>query len=271
MPRFAANLSMMFNEVPFLNRFRAAADAGFEAVEFLFPYDYPAETIAGALRAAGLRQVLFNLPPGDWSAGERGLAALPSRAEEFRRSVAIALDYARILDVGRLHMMAGLAPANDVAAQRAYIDALRFAADAVGAEGRTILVEPINSRDMPGYFINDFNQAAEIVEKLNHPHVKLQFDVYHRQIIHGDIVTALTALMPIVGHVQVASVPRRNEPGTGELDDFFVFKTLDALGYDGWVGCEYRPAGATADGLGWLAKARPDATDIATHNPGAIF
>ena len=274
MPRFAANLSMMFNEVPFLERFRAAADAGFEAVEYLFPYDFPAETVAVALRAAGLKQVLFNLPPGDWSNGERGLASLPARADEFRQSVRTALDYARALDGSLLHMMAGIPPKRDGTARSAYLEALKYAADAAGAEGRTILVEPINSRDMPGHFLNDFNHAAEIVEKLNHPHVKLQFDIYHRQIIHGDVLTALETMMPIIGHIQTASVPKRNEPGTGELDDFRIFRALDELGYAGWVGCEYRPKGATLDGLGWLEKARAGearGADIAAHNLGAIF
>ncbi len=271
MPRFAANLSMMFTERPFLERFGAAADAGFEAVEYLFPYDHPAETVAAALRAAGLRQVLFNLPPGDWAKGERGLAALPERAEEFRRSVATALDYAQALDAPLLHVMAGLAPADDPAAAAAYLDALRFAADAVGAAGRTLLIEPINRRDMPGYFLDDFDRAAAIIDRLGHPNLRLQFDIYHRQILHGDVLTGLETLMPMIGHVQVASVPKRQEPGTGELDDFRIFAALDALGYDGWVGCEYRPAGATLDGLGWLERARTPRADHAVHNRRAAF
>ncbi|WP_411034867.1 2-oxo-tetronate isomerase [Shinella sp. BYT-45] len=272
MPRFAANLSMMFGEVPFLDRFQAAADAGFEAVEFLFPYDYPPEAVAEALRGAGLRQVLFNLPPGDWARGERGLAALPERASEFRQSVGMALDYARVLDAPNLHMMAGLASPSDPAAVSAYLDALRFAADAAGKAGRTLLIEPINRRDMPGYFLDDFGRAAEFVDRLGHPYLKFQFDIYHRQILHGDVLKGLAAAMPVIGHVQIASVPERHEPGTGELDDFRIFAALDALGYEGWVGCEYRPAGGTPDGLGWLRRARAAAgEDVAPHNPGEAF
>nr|WP_298101107.1 2-oxo-tetronate isomerase [uncultured Shinella sp.] len=270
MPRFAANLSMMFGEVPFLERFRAAAAAGFTAVEFLFPYDHPAEVVADALREAGLKPVLFNLPPGDWSKGDRGLAAVTGRTQEFRQSVATALDYARVLDVPSLHMMAGIAPAGDAAAA-AYLDAVRFAADAVGATGRTLLIEPINGRDMPGYFLNDFNRAVEIVEKLDHPHLKLQYDIYHRQILHGDVLKGLAATMPVIGHIQVASVPERHEPGTGELDDFRLFAALDALGYGGWVGCEYRPAGETLSGLGWLVWAKAAQGEIAAHNQGSIL
>lgn len=271
MPRFAANLSMMFTERPFLERFGEAAQARFEAVEYLFPYDHPADEVAAALQAAGLRQVLFNLPPGDWAKGERGLAALPERAEEFRRSVATALDYARALDAPMLHAMAGLAPAGEPAATAAYLDAVRFAADAAGEAGRTLVIEPINTRDMPGYFLDDFGRAAEIIDRLGHPNLKLQFDIYHRQILHGDVLKGLEALLPMIGHVQTASVPQRHEPGTGELDDFRIFMALDALGYEGWVGCEYRPAGATVDGLGWLERARASQDVRAAHNQRAPF
>jgi hydroxypyruvate isomerase len=274
MPRFAANLTMMFNEVPFLERFAAARAADFQAVEFLFPYDHPAETIATALEASGVRPVLFNLPPGDWSKGERGLASLPGRTAEFRQSVGRALEYARVLDVPNLHMMAGLAPSGDPAGSAAYLDALAFAADAVGAAGRTLLIEPINGRDMPGYFLGDFNQAAEIVQQLGHPHLKLQFDIYHRQILHGDVLKGLADLMPLIGHIQIAAVPARNEPGTGELDDFRIFEALDALGYQGWIGCEYRPAGPTVEGLGWLARAGHDlrgGQSDAVHNRDMRF
>lgn len=255
MPRFAANLSMMFNEVPFLDRFAAAADCGFEAVEFLFPYEYAPEEIRRRLDAAGLRQVLFNLPPGDWAAGDRGLAALPERQEEFRQSVETALRYARVIGVPNVHMMAGIADADDPTAIAAYREALRFAADRAGEAGIGLLIEPINKRDMPSYFLNDFDRAAAFVRELGHSAVKLQFDIYHRQILHGDVIKGLEALMPVIGHVQIASVPSRNEPGTGELDDFKIFEALDRLGYAGWVGCEYRPAGATRDGLGWMKRA----------------
>jgi hydroxypyruvate isomerase len=256
MPRFAANLSMMFNEVPYLDRFAAAAGAGFDAVEFLFPYDHPAETVAATARNAGVDVVLFNLPPGDWAAGERGLAALPNRRAEFRAGVTKALAYARALGTPRLHMMAGNAPSGDATALRSYRDALAEAADAAGADGRDILIEPINRRDMPDYFLNDFNRAAEIIAALGRPNIRLQYDIYHRQILHGDVERSLEALMPIIGHIQVASVPRRNEPGTGELNDDAVFAVLDRLGYAGSIGCEYRPAAATEAGLGWFAPYR---------------
>jgi hydroxypyruvate isomerase len=252
MLRFAANLSMMFTEHAFLDRFAAAADAGFGAVEFLFPYDHPPEEIAARLSAHGLTQALFNLPPGDWGAGERGLAALPARRADFRASVATALTYARATGVKRLHMMAGIADPADPAAGAAYRDAAAFAADAVGAEGLDLLLEPINGRDMPGYFLNDFNRAAALIADLGRPNLRLQFDIYHRQILHGDVMKGLEALFPLIGHVQIAAVPHRHEPCSGELDDVRVLSHLDALGYAGYVGCEYRPAGRTVDGLAWM-------------------
>jgi 2-dehydrotetronate isomerase len=254
MPRFAANLSMMFNEHDFLDRFQAAADAGFKAVEYLFPYDHPADVVAAKLTGAGLSQALFNMPPGDWAAGERGIAAFPDRSREFCQSVDKALDYAQVIGSPLLHMMAGLAKADDENAATAYRDALLFAADAAGKKGVTIVIEPINGRDMPGYFLNDFGKAADLIRELAHPHVRLQFDIYHRQIMHGDVLKGLEELMPITAHVQVASVPKRNEPGTGELDDFRIFSALDELGYQGYVGCEYRPAEETVAGLGWLSR-----------------
>ncbi len=254
MPRFAANLTMMFNEHGFLDRFAAAAAAGFDAVEFLFPYDFPAEAIAERLAASGLSVVLFNMPPGDWAKGERGIAALDGRQDEFRAGVAKALAYARALSVPRLHLMAGIADRGDAAAVRRYRDAVAFAADAAGAEGRDLLIEPLNPRDMPGYLLNDYAQAADLIAELGRPNLKLQFDIYHRQILHGDMLKGLETLMPIIGHVQTASVPGRNEPGTGELDDFRIFAALDALGYAGHVGCEYRPAGETVAGLTWLQR-----------------
>ena len=256
MPRFAANLTMMFTEWDFLDRFAAAADAGFDAVEYLFPYDHPAETIAKKLADNGLTQALFNLPPGDWATGERGIAALPGREAEFEASVTTALAYAEATGAKRLHVMAGLADRADPAAVATYRGNVVRAAERLAAAGVALLLEPINRRDMPGYFLNDFSWTATLIGELGLANVKLQYDVYHRQILHGDVVRSLEALMPIVGHVQIAAVPARNEPGTGELDDFRVFATLDALGYDGFVGCEYRPAAATIDGLRWLDRAR---------------
>jgi hydroxypyruvate isomerase len=255
MPRFAANLSMMFNEHVFLDRFQAAADHGFKAVEYLFPYDFPADVVAERLAASGLKQALFNMPPGDWAAGDRGLASLPARRDEFRRSVETALHYARVIGAPLLHMMAGLSDARDPAAAAAFREALAFAADRTAEEGVGLVIEPINGRDMPGYFLNDFDRALDLIGDLGHPNVRLQFDVYHRQILHGDVLVGLEKAMPLIGHVQIASVPRRHEPGTGELDDFRIFEALDALGYDGYVGCEYRPERDTVAGLGWLTRA----------------
>lgn len=254
MPRFAANLTMMFNEHAFLDRFGAAAEAGFDAVEFLFPYEFPAEVIAEKLTGNGLRAVLFNMPPGDWASGERGIAALAGREDEFRAGVEKALVYAKTLGVPRLHLMAGIASRADGAALARYRDALAFAADAVGAEGLDLLIEPLNRRDMPGYLLDDFDFAAGLIQALGRPNLKLQFDIYHRQILHGDVLKGLEAMMPIIGHVQTASVPLRNEPGTGELDDFRIFAALDALGYGGHVGCEYRPAVGTLAGLDWRRR-----------------
>jgi hydroxypyruvate isomerase len=251
MVQLAANLSMMFNEVAFLDRFAAARDAGFDAVEFLFPYDHPAETIGARLREQSLTQALFNLPPGDWAAGERGMAALPDRRDEFRASVATALVYAAATGVKRLHVMSGLAPCSDRMAAATYADSLRFAADKAGEAGLDLLIEPINGRDMPGYFLNDFTYAADLIADLGLTNLRLQFDIYHRQIIHGDVLTGLRTLMPLIGHVQIAAVPERHEPCSGELDDIKVLRALDELGYRGFVGCEYRPAKGTVAGLGW--------------------
>jgi hydroxypyruvate isomerase len=252
MPKFAANLTMMFNEWDFLDRFAAAADAGFAAVEYLFPYAYEPDEIAARLQRHGLTQALFNLPPGDWAKGERGIAALPERVEEFRASVGTALRYAAATGATRLHVMSGIADRRDPAKVDAYSDALRYACEIAGAQGVDILIEPINGRDMPGYFLNDFNFAAERIGVLGRPNLKLQYDIYHRQILHGDVLTSLEALFPLVGHIQTASVPGRNEPGTGELDDARIFRKIDALGYAGFVGCEYRPASGTLAGLSWM-------------------
>lgn len=256
MPRFAANLTMLFTELPFEARFAAAAEAGFEAVEFLFPYDHSPENVARWVRQAGLAVALFNLPPGDWTAGDRGLAVDPRRQEEFVSSLALALSYAKVLGVKTLHCMAGIADPRDPAAARIYRDNLSRAADAAAGIGAQILIEPLNPRDMPGYYLNDFSVAAELVRQIDHPCLKLQFDIYHRQILHGDVLTGLKTHFPLIGHVQTAAVPHRGEPGSGELDDARIFAELDALGYDGFVGCEYRPMAGTVAGLHWLDRYR---------------
>ena len=254
MPKFAANLSMMFNEVLFLDRFAAAADCGFTAVEYLFPYDHPAELVAERLQAAGLAQALFNMPPGDWVAGERGMAALPGREADFAAALDMAIAYAKVIGTPLLHMMAGIAPATDPAAIVTYRNNLKRATDRTGEAGIGLVIEPINARDMPGYFLNDFNRAVDFIGEMDAAHVKLQFDVYHRQILHGDVIMALRQMAPIIGHIQIASVPERHEPMTGELDDRRIFGEIDAVGYLGYVGCEYRPAAGTREGLGWMNK-----------------
>ncbi|MBB4053121.1 hydroxypyruvate isomerase [Devosia subaequoris] len=204
--------------------------------------------------AAGVEIVLFNMPPGDWDEGERGLAALSERAGEFTTGLETALHYARHLAVPRVHMMAGLASAEDRTTRQRYREALLEASDAAGAAGVDILIEPLNGRDMSGYFLDSFDLAAEIIGDLDRDNVRLQYDIYHRQILHGDVLRSLGVLMPMVGHIQVAAVPDRSEPGSGELDDARILREIDRLGYDGWVGCEYRPGGRTQDGLSWITK-----------------
>lgn len=252
MPRFAANLTMLFTEVPFLERFGRAAAAGFGAVECLFPYEASPEAVAAELSRHGLTLALFNLPPGDWAAGDRGFACDPARAEEGSAALERALPWIRATGVGRVHLMAGLGDRSDPARVVAYSAAVAATADRLAADGVDVLIEPINHRDMPGYFLDDFDFAADLITRLARPNLKLQFDVYHRQIVAGDVTMALRRLLPIIGHVQIASVPARNEPGTGELADDFLFDELDRLGYAGFVGCEYRPAAGTEAGLAWF-------------------
>jgi len=258
MPRFAANLSMMFNEVPFLDRFLAASQAGFEAVEFLFPYDHPPEVVAARLQAGRLQNVLFNLPPGDWQKGERGLAALPGREREFREGVAAALRYARALGTPTLHAMCGLVPSGVVpaACRKVYLENLRYAARELARDGRTLVIEPINGRDMPGYFLQTQGEAHAVRQEVGEPNLKVQMDLYHAQIVEGDLSVKLRRWVGQVGHVQIASVPDRHEPDGGELSYPHLFALLDELGYPGWVGCEYRPAKGTVEGLGWFAPWR---------------
>lgn len=253
MPRFAANLTMMFTEWDFLDRFDAAAQAGFAAVEYLFPYEHAAAAIEARLKRNGLTQALFNLPPGNWAAGERGLAALPERFEELQQGVERALPYAAATGVKRLHLMAGNADRADARAAAAYRQAVAWTAERLAAAGLELVLEPINARNMPGYFLNDFFYAERLIGDLKLPNLKLQFDIYHCQIVHGDVTMALRRLMPIIGHVQVASVPSRHEPMSEELNDAFLFAELDRLGYQGFVGCEYNPRAGTREGLGWFA------------------
>jgi 2-dehydrotetronate isomerase len=256
LPKFAANLSMMFTEHDFLDRFDAAAEAGFKSVEFLFPYDHRPAAIAERLRRNNLEQALFNLPPGKWDAGERGIAALPGRFDEFKSGLDRAIDYLSATGAKRVHMMSGNASRADVDAAVSYRRAICHAAPILAERGVDLLLEPINSRNMPTYFLNDFGYATDLIADLALPNLKLQFDVYHRQIMHGDVTMSFRTLQPIVAHVQIASVPSRNEPDGEELNYPYLFAEFDRLGYDGFVGCEYNPRAATREGLGWLRPYR---------------
>ena len=261
MPQFAANLSMLYPEFAFLDRFEAAAQDGFKAVEYLFPYAFEAGEIAARLKANGLQQVLFNAPPGDWEGGERGLACLPGRQEEFRAGIGQALDYAAVLDCPRIHVMAGLLPAGTErqALYPAYVNQLRWAAQEAAKQGVEVLIEPINPRDIAGFFLNRQDQAHQVIADVGATNLKVQMDLYHCQIVEGDLAMKLRKYLPTgdVGHVQIAGVPERHEPDAGELNYPYLFSVLDELGYAGWVGCEYRPRagmqpGGTSAGLGWL-------------------
>jgi hydroxypyruvate isomerase len=255
MPRFAANLSMMFNEVPFLDRFALAAKAGFKGVEFLFPYEHPAADIAARLKDNGLQQVLFNAPAGDFAKGERGMAAIPGKQAAFRDSIKLALEYATTLACPRLHIMAGLKPegvAHDTLTA-VYGANLAYAAEECAKVSVKPIIEPINHRDIPGFFLNTTDQAAAIIAAAGPEKLGMQFDLYHCQITEGDVVKRVEKHLPLIAHMQVADTPGRHEPGTGEVNWPFVFKTIDALGFRGWIGCEYRPAGETLAGLSWFA------------------
>ena len=252
MPRFAANLSMMFGEHAFLDRFAAAAAAGFRGVEYLFPYDWPAAEIAARLADHGLTQALFNAPPGDFAAGERGLAAVPGAEDRFAAALDQALAYADALAPGAVHVMAGLA--QGPAARATYVANLSKACAA--APDRLFVIEPINHRDIPGYHLNRTDDARGVIAEVGAPNLRLQLDLYHAQIMEGDLTTRIRALAPITAHVQVAGVPDRHEPDGGETDFHRLMAELDATGFSGWVGCEYRPAGETTAGLGWFDRYR---------------
>jgi hydroxypyruvate isomerase len=253
MPRFAANLSMMFTEAPFLDRFAAARRAGFDAVEFLFPYAFPAAEIAARLTEHGLTQALFNLPPGDWENGERGVASLAGREAEFDRSVEAALSYAEALNCRTLHVMAGIPPAGErERAFERYCASLKRAAPLAASAGVTLVLEPINARDMPGYLVSRTADARRAIELAAEPNLGLQLDLYHRQIMDGDLAHAIRDNADITRHVQIAGPPERHEPDGGEVAFPYLFEVLDGTGYEGFVGCEYRPRGRTEDGLAWF-------------------
>ncbi|CAH1045139.1 hydroxypyruvate isomerase [Halomonas sp. TD01] len=258
MAKFAANLSMLFTEVDFLDRFEAAAKAGFKGVEYLFPYDYAAADIKQRLDANGLTQVLHNLPAGDWGAGERGIACHPDRVEEFRAGVDKAIDYATALECKQVNCLAGIKPegVSDAEAHRTLVENLRYAAEKLKAAGILLLAEPINTRDIPGFFLNRTEQALALFDEVGSDNLKLQYDIYHMQIMEGDLAPTIEKHFARVAHVQLADNPGRHEPGTGEINYPFLFSHLQQLGYDGWIGCEYKPKTTTVEGLGWLDKAR---------------
>ena len=254
MPRLAANLSMLFTEEPFLERFAAAAAAGFRGVEYLFPYEHPAETLAAELQRHGLEQVLFNLPAGDWGAGERGIACHPDRVEEFRAGVDQAIAYARVLGNPRVNCLAGITPKNADPEQveRTLVANLAYAAERLQGAGIRLLVEMINTRDIPGFHLNRSAQALALREKVGSANLFLQYDIYHMQIMEGDLARSLESHLALIDHVQLADNPGRHEPGTGEINYRFLFEHLQRIGYQGWIGCEYKPAQDTRSGLAWL-------------------
>ncbi|MFB9262465.1 hydroxypyruvate isomerase [Bradyrhizobium erythrophlei] len=255
MPKFAANLTMLFGELPFIDRFAAAKAAGFSGVEYLFPYDFDKAELREQLDEHGLTQVLHNLPAGNWAGGERGIAILPDRVDEFRDGVLKAIDYAKALDCRQLNCLVGIAPGDaDVRElNEVLVGNLRFAADALARERIRLLIEPINTIDIPGFFLNRTEQAVQIIADVRSSNLFVQYDIYHMQIMEGDIARSLQRHLARIAHVQLADNPGRNEPGTGEINYPFLFRHLDAIGYRGWVGCEYKPRTSTVEGLGWHA------------------
>ncbi|QXZ10218.1 hydroxypyruvate isomerase [Comamonas sp. Y33R10-2] len=256
MPRFAANLSMLFTEVDFLDRFERAANAGFEAVEFQFPYAYTVTEIKQRLDATGLQVVLHNLPAGDWDAGERGIACDPNRVDEFRAGVANAVTYACALGVPQLNCLAGkvCAGIDPVVLRHTFVENLRFAAAALSDANIRLLIEPINCFDIPGFYLNRTDEVLSILDEVGAPNAFVQYDIYHAQRTEGELAATLQMQLHRIGHIQLADNPGRNEPGTGEINYPFLFAHLDRIGYGGWIGCEYKPAGNTEAGLGWLEK-----------------
>ena len=258
MPRFSANLSMLFTEQPFLDRFDQAAHAGFEAVEFLFPYDHPAEEVAKALKDSGLKLVLHNLPAGNWAAGERGIACHPDRVVEFCEGLNQAVDYARVLGTPQINCLVGILPsdADPHQARATLVRNLRHAAATLGRKGVRLLIEPINTFDIPGFFVSRTQQALQLMDEVGSDNLYLQYDIYHAQRMEGNLAATLQKHLHRIAHIQLADNPGRHEPGTGEIDFAHVLPTLDRLGYTGWVGCEYVPATTTAQGLRWITSYR---------------
>jgi hydroxypyruvate isomerase len=258
MPSFAANLTMLYTELDFLDRFAAARADGFEGVEYLFPYAYPAERLADVLHEHGLTQVLHNLPAGDWAAGERGIAVRPDRVDEFRRGVGEAVRYATALGCTRVNCLAGIAPpgADPATLRRTFVDNLRWAAPRLRDAGIRLLIEPINTFDIPGFWLSGTRQALELIDEVGSDNLYLQYDLYHAQRMEGELARTLQAHLPRIAHVHVADNPGRHEPGSGEIHYPFLFEWIDGLGYDGWIGCEYKPRADTRTGLGWIQQFR---------------
>lgn len=258
MPRFSANLSFLYQELPFLERFAAAARDGFAAVEYLGPYEVPKEKVAAVLREHGLTQALFNVPSGNWAGGERGIACLPDRIAEFRDGIALALDYANALGCKQLNVIAGLVPrdADLITLEQVLVDNLKYAAPRLADAGVKLLIEPINRRDIPGFYLSTTDHAERLLDKVGSNNLFIQYDFYHMQIMQGDLMPTYERLKDRIAHVQIADNPGRGEPGTGEINYGFILPELDRLGYAGWVGCEYKPKAGTSAGLGWMAPYR---------------
>jgi hydroxypyruvate isomerase len=254
MPRFSANLSMLFTEHDFLDRFDAAARAGFKGVEYVGPYDIPPEVVAARLKKNGLSQVLFNLPPGDWGKGERGIAVLPDRIDEFRKGVDTAITYAKALGCGQVNCLAGIAPEGFSQSELddLFVHNLTYAAKKLEDAGIRLLIEPINTLDIPGFFLNTSRQALRIIDRVGSKNLYFQYDIYHMQVMEGDLARTIEQNLGRIAHIQLADNPGRHEPGTGEINYPFLFEHLDRIGYDGWVGAEYKPKAGTEAGLGWF-------------------
>lgn len=254
MPKFSANLSMLFGEVDFLNRFEKAANAGFKGVEYLFPYEFNKEQLVNELGRFGLQQALHNLPAGDWQAGERGIACLPGREGEFQEGVGNAIEYAKALKCHRLNCLVGKTPvgASPEKVRQTLVNNLRFAATTLEKEGIRLLIEPLNDRDIPGFYLVHTRDAVELIEEVNHPNLWLQYDVYHMQIMEGNLTSTIQENIGRIAHIQIADNPGRHEPGSGEINFTNLFRSIDEVGYEGWIGCEYVPAASTEEGLQWI-------------------
>jgi hydroxypyruvate isomerase len=253
LPNLAANLSLLFSECDFLDRFEAAGRAGFRGVECQFPYAWPSEQLAERLARHGLGLILHNLPAGDWASGERGIAALPHRTEEFRQGVAQAIEYAKALGCRRLNCLAGIAPfgSDSETLRRTFIENLRYACSRLGSSGLQLLIEPVNTRDIPGFFLNSTRQAIELIEAVGAPNLALQYDVYHMTMMNEDVARTIESNLARIGHIQIADCPGRHEPGTGAIDFPALFELLERIGYRQWIGCEYVPAASTAASFSW--------------------